>query len=402
LHPEIGGTFDGLIQNGSGKVLYTSGICHGLSVRFDQQQGWDDGEQHAWSNLQTHYPDFFTPDHVERCRANLDLLANTATLRGVLEDVRAQKDRIIGQRREELIRAKSLALEAFRADLLDFTQTKYHEVKNADIENLKAQRRKLDNLMTVATHELDNMLVQCVSDFQDKLKKELSKEVVSAYKEAGFSIESEDTVKETTFKKEVVRDSKAAKFFNWLWGGGKETKTYTKFTLYWRKAYNALQSFAESVVQTLKDKSNTLTNEFREQLIKESTGVARRHLGDDIEPALIISTNKGLISSFKLPDFSLDTESLSKLKRSGNAQLEGNDARNYLDDARDCLEQFKGESNKQIRHLVSEIKHSLPSSYGNAFFQDMQERITQLEEQVENLLLTLDRLQRMKKELEAL
>lgn len=73
-HPEIGGTFDGLIQNGAGKVLHTSGMCHSLSVRFDQQQGWDSSERKAWDNLQSNYPDFFTPDHIERCRANLEIV----------------------------------------------------------------------------------------------------------------------------------------------------------------------------------------------------------------------------------------------------------------------------------------------------------------------------------------
>ena len=68
----------------------------------------------------------------------------------------------------------------------------------------------------------------------------------------------------------------------------------------------------------------------------------------------------------------------------------------------DCLDNFKGDAKKQIRHLIDDIKTALPSSYGNAYFQDMQERMRQLEEQVENTLLTLDRLQRMTKDLESL
>ncbi|MHA6476281.1 dynamin family protein [Stutzerimonas sp. KH-1] len=398
-HPEIGGTFDGLIQNGAGKVLHTSGMCHSLSVRFDQQQGWDSSERKAWDNLQSNYPDFFTPDHAERCRANLDLLANTATLRDVLENVRAQKDRIIGQRREELIRAKSAALEAFRADLLAFTQAKYHEVRNADIEDLKAQRRKLDSLMTVATYELDSMLANCIAEFQSKLKKDLSKKLDSAYGSTGSAVDSAAT--ETHRKEEVVRDSLAAKFANWAWGGGTETRTYTEFKLFWRKVYNELEHFAGEVVQNLKDASEALTNQFREQLIRESTGVARRHLGDDLDPALIIRTNQGLVSNFKLPAFELDTRDLRKLKRTGHHLL-GSEAREYLDEAQHRLEEFKGEASQQIRQLIGEVKHALPSSYGDAFFKSMQERIAQLEEQVENTLLTLDRLQRMAKALEAL
>ncbi len=253
--------------------------------------------------------------------------------------------------------------------------------------------------MTVATYELDSMLAKCIAEFQSELKKVLSKELNFAYGSTGSAVDS--AAIETHRKVEVVRDSLAAKFANWAWGGGRETRTDTQFKLFWRKAYNELEDFAEGVAQNLKDTTEALTVQFREQLIQESTGVARRHLGDDLDAALIIRTNQGLVSNFKLPAFELDTRELHKLKRTGSSLL-GSEAREYLDEAQHRLDEFKGEASQQIRQLISEVKHALPLSYGNAYFQSMQERITQLEEQVENTLLTLDRLQRMAKALEAL
>ena len=397
-HPEIGATFDNLIDRGAGKVLHTSGMCHSLSVRFDQQNDWDSGEQKAWENLRANYPDFFTPEHAERCRGNLDLLANTEALRGVLDSVRAQKDRIIEERREELIRAKSTALEAFRADLLNFTKAKYQEVRNADIEDLKAQRRKLDSLMVAATYELDGVLSQCVAEFREQLKKDLSKELETAYRSTRKEVDA--SVSETTGSREVVRDSIFAKVANSIWGGGTETQHYTVFKLFWRQVCNELEEFAEGLAGTLKSTSESLTEQFRDNLVRESTAVARRHLGDDLDAALIIRTNRGLASAFKLPVFELNNHELRKLKGTGSHLL-GNEARKFLDDARHLLDDLKGQAKRQIRHLMDDVTQSLPPSYGNAFFQDMQARIEQLEEQVGNALLTLDRLQRMAKELEA-
>lgn len=397
-HPEIGATFDNLIDKGAGKVLHTSGMCHSLSVRFDQQNDWDSGEQKAWENLQANYPDFFTPEHAERCRGNLDLLANTEALRAVLDSVRAQKDRIIEDRRVELIRAKSSALEAFRADLLNFTQAKYQEVRNADIEELKAQRRKMDSLMVVGTYELDNVLTNCAKEFCEDLKKDLTKELESAYrstlKEVGASASEESK------SREVVRDSIVAKFANWGWGGGKETHHYTVFKLFWRQVCNELEEFAEGLTGTLKSTSDALTKKFRDNLVKESTAVARRHLGDDLDTALIIRTNQGLAARLKLPVFELSSQELSKLKGTGSYLLD-DEAREFLHNARHLLDGLKGQAKKQIRHLAEDVTEKLPPSYGSAFFQDMQARMEQLEEQVENALLTLDRLQRMAKELEA-
>ena len=396
---EIGGTFDGLIKNGTGKVLHTSGMCHSLSVRFDQQQDWDSGECKAWDNLQTNYPDFFTPEHAERCRANLDLLANTATLRAVLENVRAQKNRIIEQRRDELIRAKSKALEAFRVDLLAFVQTKQREIRNADIANLKAQRRELDSLMTAATYELNNVLEKLAAEFRGKLKKELSTILEDTYGKTGFIVDTAAT--ETISKNEVVRDSMAAQAANWLWGGGTETRTNTEFKLYWSKVYNALITFAEKVAYELKEISKKNTTDFREQLTKEAIAISSRHLGKDIDLALIIRTNQSLVSSFKLPTFVLETRELKKLERTGPT-LFGSEARKYLDEAQHRLEILHRNANSQIREFIEDINRALPSSYGRVFFESMQERITQLEEQVENILFTLDRLQRMSKALETL
>lgn len=397
-HPEIGSTFDGLIQQGTGKVLHSSGMCHSLSVRFDQQEGWDSGERKAWENLQTHYKDFFTPDNVDRCRANLDLLANTAALRCVLENVRKQKDHIIEQRRAELVRAKSAALEAFRADLLKFTQSKYQEIKNADIDDLKVQRRKLDSLIVVANDALDCVLFERRKEFLDQLKKSLMTDMKDAYGETEktFVEATEDTIETRT----RVRDSMAAKFAEWLWGGGREDYSHKEFKLFLNPVRAGLDDFAEGLSSTLRQSSSDLTHQFRQQLIKEITAAARRHLGDEVDAALIIRSVKGLVSNIEIPQFELDSSELHKLKGTGN-YLVDSEARRFLDDAKCLLQNLKGQASCQIRDFIDDIARGLPRSIGNDFFKDMQTRIEQLEEQVSNTLLTLDRLQRMAKDLEA-
>lgn len=397
-HQEIGGTFDGLIQQGARKVLHTSGMCHSLSVRFDQQDSWDSGERKAWENLQTHYRDFFTPENAERCRANLDLLANTAALQDVLKKVREQKDHIIAQRRAELVRAKSEALEAFRADLLRFSKDKYQEVKNADIDELKAQRRKLDSLIVVATHDLDGVLAERVQEFRGQLKKRLTTDLKKAYGETEDTfIKATEEISETRSR---VRDSKAAKIANWLWGGGKEAYSYREFKLFLNPIRTGLNDFAEGLASTLRDSSGSLSQHFFQQLTRETTQAARRHLGDEVDAALVILSVKGLMSKIKMPQFELDSSELHKLKGAGSYLLDS-EARSFLDNAKALLQNLKGQATRQIRDFADDIDRNLPRSIGDDFFKDMQTRIEQLEMQVDNALLTLDRLQRMTKELEA-
>lgn len=101
----------------------------------------------------------------------------------ILERVRERKDFIIGQRRVELIKTKANALEAFRSDLLAHTKQCYQRIKSADIEQLKSQKRQLDNKKILAEHDLDVMHEGLVQDFHDKLDSDLTSVLKKIYRE---------------------------------------------------------------------------------------------------------------------------------------------------------------------------------------------------------------------------
>lgn len=396
---EIGNTFDSLIQGGTGKVLHTSGICHSLSTRFDQQQNWDSGEHKAWENLQSNYQDFFTSDNPERCRANLNLLANTSALLTILERVRERKDFIIGQRRVELIKTKANALEAFRSDLLAHTKQCYQRIKSADIEQLKSQKKQLDNKKILAEHDLDIMHEGLVQGFHDKLDSVLTSVLTKTYRETKDQFEgaTEEIQRTRTREKSGVGSWFARK----LWGGGSETYTYTVFKLYLAPFKQGFDEFVDGLSSNLKNHARKQRIEFQEQLQRDVTAITRRHLNDEIDVSLIIHSTRGLISNIQLPELDLDTSVLNNLTMTGTV-LSGNEARMFLDDARDALKRLEGQAKKQIRDFVEDTcERQMHSSIGKELFQDMQERIDQLEKDVNNRVLMLDRLQRMLKELEA-
>jgi hypothetical protein len=396
-HPEIGSTFDGLIQNDDGKILYTSGICQGLSVRFYQPEQWDSGERKVWENLQANYQDFFPQDKPECCRENLDLLANTAALQDVLKKVREQKDRIVGQRRTDLIRAKLTALEAFRSDLLKFARAKSSEIKNADIDDLKMQQRKLNSKMTVATFDLNSVLRELKLQFLEQLPKQLMTNLKTAYGETENAFNSAGEQKNKT----CSRDKSG--IFPWfarhLWDGGKEDFTSMEFKLFLTPVRNAIQHFAEELTGSLRNSSKDLAFKFRKKLVIDITGAARKHFENDVSPELIINSAEGITSKIAIPPFVLDSSELHNLKGTGNS-LRDSAAREFMDDAETLMHKLKGQAEQQIRHFSEDIAGALPESIGNDVFQDMLARIKQLEGQVENAQLTLDRFERMARDLE--
>jgi tRNA U34 5-carboxymethylaminomethyl modifying GTPase MnmE/TrmE len=395
--PEIGSLFDRLLQQGSGQVLYTSGLCHNLSVRWNEQNTWDASERKAWENLHSHYPDFFTQAHAERARANLDLLANTAAMRSVLECVRARKDALIEQRRVDLVRTKASALQAFRGDLVVFIEQAAQEIKNADLDHLKAQRRELDDQVTVGTFVLDNAVEQCVSEFRDQIEQRLLKELKHHYDgtQHAFATNTTDKIERST----RTRDSLVARFANWTWGGGQEEHSFRIFRLFWHPVRAALLDFAEAMGSELRKTSDDLVRQFRSDLIKDITSVSRVHL-EQASGGLIIKSVQGLVAKLQIPTFELDTRDLEQLHGTTDT-LHDAEARAFLEQATTKLHHLEHQTKRKIRKMKDEIHEHIPRSFGENFFKDMHARIHELQESVDNALLSLDRLRRMAKALEA-
>jgi len=396
--PEMGSLFDGLLRQGAGQILYTSGMCHNLSVRWNEQDTWDASERKVWENLHSHYPEFFMAQHAERARANLDLLANTAAMHSVLERVRARKDAIMEQRRVDLVRSKASALQAFRSDLLIFIEQRAQEIKNADLDLLKAQRRELDDQVSEGTYALDDAVARRVSAFRDQIDQRLTKELKRHYDDTKGVFATNTT--DETRRSSRTRDSLVARIANWGWGGGQEEYSYTIFKLFWHPVRAALVNFAESMRGELRKTSEDLVLQFRGDLIKEITSVSRAHMGQ-VSGGLIIRSVQGLVAKLHIPPFELDTRELEQL-RGASDTLHDHEARAFLDQAHTKLHQLEHQTKRQIRTLKDGIHAHIPRSFGEEFFKDMQARIHELQESVDNALLTLDRLRRMSKALEAL
>lgn len=395
-NPEVGTTFDGLIQQGTGKVLYTSGMCHNLSVRFDQQDGWDSGERHVWQNLQRHYPDFFDLANTKLCHANLDLLANTTALKSVLEQVRIEKDRIIEQRKTELIRAKYSALEALSADLLEFTKQKQHQIKSANIDDLNKQKKQLSSQMKVATYDLDHVVDDSKRDYKRTLERKLETVLINTYEkiEAGF----EDAISEERKTGTRDRTGVSSWFARKLWGGGTESYSYTETKVYTQYIRDGIKEFGQKLARQLISTSEDCATEFENKIYQKIVGVLRKHLNDEVEASIVIDSVTTILAGLTKPKFALEYDALKNL--SNGTVLYNSEATRFMEDAKHCLFMLKGAASDYIYNFIDGLFNRMPVSMADTIFRDIQERIEELEAHVDNALLTLDRLERMQNDLE--
>jgi len=395
---EIGTVFDSLIEQGRDKILHTSGICHNLSMRFDRQQDWDPGERKVWENLQFDFPDFFVDGKTEPSCANLDLLSNIPALHGIVDTVRKRKDDILSQRRTSLVQAKAANLAAFHKALLDFCHECERQLNETDLKDLKKQRQQMDSVMATARRDLDDLLDEHLVELGGKLRTGLNTCLKTAYDEVA------DTATSATSEKIEIYTRNKKGVGNWIarkvWGGGQETYQEKVQEVYSIHVRAAVETFITSIGADLHESSDSTIRAFRRNLEKNMARIAREHLGDELDAGLLVRSVSSVVGKINLPAFELGDVDLGALK-TGKNRLRGDDADRFLERASTLMADLRHSIAKTIVDLARSVA-SIPRTLGGDLFSDMQQRIVQLEHDIEHKTQTLDRLQRMRKSLAAI
>ena len=134
------------------------------------------------------------------------------------------------------------------------------------------------------------------------------------------------------------------------------------------------------------------------QLYKKIVEILRKHLGDGIDVILIINSVNSVIAGLADPKFALEYDALKKL--SSGTVLSNGEATRFMEEAKNSLFMLKDAATKYIFDFIDGLFSGMPISIAGTIFKDIQERIEELEEQVDNALFTLDRLERMQNDLE--
>jgi len=105
-------------------------------------------------------------------------------------------------------------------------------------------------------------------------------------------------------------------------------------------------------------------------------------------------------SKIKIPEFELGEVDLGELKTK-QKRLRGDEADRFLKRASTLMADLRQSIGKTITELSKSVS-AIPRTLGGDLFSDMQQRITQLEHDIENKTQSLDRLQRMVQSLDAI
>ncbi|MBJ6980345.1 dynamin family protein [Luteimonas sp. MC1572] len=397
-NPEVGSTFDKLIEQGGKRVLHTSGICHSLAAKLAGPERWDGSEQAAWNNLHGTYREFFDLEDPDRSRAQLELLANTAEVRALIEEVRYRKQSIVESRIEQLTAAKRQALDELGVALIQLARQKREQITATDLASLRKQKRSLSDKATTFEYDLDSCLEEWKLEYRkaqsSALKKALSNALKVAYGAVAYNPEDKT--------QEITTETPGA--FNWvarnLWNGGRQTTRKSIKWLYPNQIKGDIINFARTTKEALQAESSEVTVEHKKKLTRALADAVSRTLGDEIELAIVIRSLRSIVARLPSHTFSLDATSVKSLRN--DTTLQGTEAERFIESATNCLAELKSDASRQISTFTDELRDAIPDSISDQFVTDVLARIEDLEQQIEHRELTKQRLDRMVQELEAL
>ena len=392
-HPEVGTTYDSLIVESSQKVIHSSGICLTIKESFNQRELWDEGVKTAWNNLARHYPDYFSDSDERLSISNLDLLANISTINSIVDNVKDKKESIIQARKEEFIEAKLNSIIKYKESILSYIDNKVDEINNGTIEELKIEQIKLKKIKENVSDIVDEEYYDIVDTLEINIKNTLNNKLKSYFKEAENSINDAEGSETEEYE---VSDSS---WYNPFSYGSTKTKYKTFTTARTGAIRSALKNLTDEIEDSIDTTAKSFILDWKKMLNRDLVRVLRDNVVDnDLNVTQIKKVMRNVLNTIKYPEMSYSGQLPSSLSAKGTIQ--GNHAETYIDDAQKYVSSLNGRVKKDIKNFLKELINALKNiEMSKSIFGNYDEILKQLEEQINNKEISLDKFNRVKNEL---
>ena len=389
--PEVAGQFDKLISGGSDRVLITSAMCHSMRLKYDNRGSWDVETKHAWELLNDKYRDYFDNDNT--AKASLELLSGVGKVSGKIELARQEKDRIIAQKQADYVSQQVTKIDRFSRELAAAVKHKLDEVQNADIALIREKKKNIETLKARATEAVDGTYKDCLDVFKTEIRGIIAEKSKTLFMETGNS--TEGFVKLTTRQgKKNTHVPRSFLGFTWT----KKVVVDATFEVRTLRT-GAITSKLNELVSGLQDLLNeTVENEkrnWRQTVQSKVVGALREAIDDNdlIDPFNLKAVIRQAVNNMELPDLDLDSE---RFHSSGSGIIEGDEeVDRFLGEVDDNLSDLKRIFNKKRDEFLSAVEKSARrEKMSTMLFSKFGEQLENLERDIQNKELTLDRLKK--------
>lgn len=395
--PEVGRTYDQLIDESKDKIIHSAGICQTLRSFWGERGEWDNAAQQAWDNLVRHYPDNFSDDNEVLSLESLKTLANTESVRNIFQSVRGKKEAILTRRKQEFVNAKMNSLRVYQKSLLDFVKRAYKELKVTDVDELRKQRSEFVKIREVASAHLNEDYFQLVDDLELELKDSLIKDLNRFYDKTAKDM---DNAEETEIETHMVSDAPWWNIFNW--------KKHKEITTHVSVRTGAVRCAIEELISNIEDmvdvKAKKIIFDWKRAAPAKLISTLRQLVDDEyLEVYRIQQVIRKIFNKIVFPKISYSSQLPYSLS-AAQGVLQNQSAENYMQASQRYVSELKAGVKKDIKNfvdaqLVVELKKiNLPSE----FFTDYDENLKDLESKLKEKEVTLDTYNRLLFELEGL
>lgn len=388
---EVGSTFDNLIKN---RVIASSGICYNMFKNFGTQNDWDSNMNHVWKLLNENYKDFFVDE--DTAMTSLKKLANIESIEKIISDVREQKDAILAKRKEEFAKAKYKSLIDYKVALEQDIKDQIHRVETSDIDELKQQKESIEQFKTKAIDMTNDVYSDMVEQLEFDIKTKLLDKLNSYFNKSRKDLQEAEST-------DIETSTYDHGFWSWKFGSDRyeqESETFT--TVKAGLVRTSLENLTDDVEITIDVEAKQYVVNWRKTIYKELVSTLRNEAGDDMLDVMLISkTIRSILNSVIFPDISYDGNFPKALKKSGTlkkskAEEFRNEAYNYVSDLKSRVKQ---DIQVYVGALISTLKQE---DIGESIFSKYTKEIEQLENDIENKEITLDRLNNILQQLGAI
>lgn len=393
-NPEIGSVFDGL-TNGN-KLFLTSGISMSIKLLFKNREKWDEGMEHVWNNLKEEYGEYFSEDNIVLSEESLERLANIGTINNAIEEVGIKKDKIVQDKKSKFLNHKWINLKKYKDELLKTIDENIKYVENSDLVTLLAQKKEIENKSSELKYTVggvyDDEIAILIQEIKDKTggylnnKKEILRKIIS------------DSEGNKIVGHKIELDGLLNNFCRILGTGGHETVYEDRMTLNVTPIRNGLEDLTYEIQNSLTMQINSLNKVFEKNLQEKLVTEIKKIL-ENVEAELLRTLIRRVLRGLKTPEYNEELLLPDELNKYG--KIEGEDAKKYFQSAHsytnDLVKSFYKKVGLYLEDLNTVLKIYNPIEEIN---KNMADELDKIINEVENKKITIERLSKIKKELE--
>jgi hypothetical protein len=412
-NPEIGNAYDKLIAQSKASIIHSSGISLTIKEAYDNLAVLDSGEAHAWKLLVDNYPDYFSMTDKKLTIPNLDLLSNMSVISKAISDVRTKKDEILAKRKEAFLKAKTDSLEKYKKELLRFIELRIGEIKDGDVDELKAVRKRLTHIKLTVSSLVDEEYYDLVDELKINMNSKLSGELKSFFKATKGDIDNAEGSKAETWEVSI------SKWYNPFSYGSTETRSQTVSTVRTGAVRSAISDLTMEIEGSIECVSDKTILAWRKSLTPVLLSVLRDNVDDeDLKPSQVRKVVRNVINCVEFPNLSYQDDLTDEETKAGKSQAEpthmwnfpfhssgnsnsnlrsatgtlsGSGAEHFLGEAKDYISSLKKRVSSDIDTYLDDLIAKLKSlELSNEIFSEYDSQLEELEKQIENSQVILD------------